>query len=57
MFIVLSFSNFWNIFKNTFSKVKYSCKNYRKKLIYNIYKIEQALKFAIEIVEITIIIK
>jgi len=57
LFVILNFLNFLNIFKNIFSKIKYSCKNYRKKLVYNIYKIEQTLKFAIEIAKITIIIK
>jgi len=38
-------------------KVKCSRKNYREKLIYNIYKTRQTLKFAIEIIEISIIIR
>jgi len=57
LFVVSSFLNSRNIFENTFSKIKYSCKNYREKLVYNIYRIKQILKFAIEIAKIIIIIK
>ncbi len=38
-------------------RIKYFCKNYREKSIYNIYRTKQILKFAIEIAKISIIIK
>ncbi len=57
MLIVSNFLNSRNIFENTLFKIKYSCKNYREKLVYNTCKIKQTLRFAIEIAKITIIIK
>jgi len=38
-------------------KVKYFCKNYKEKLVYNTYKTRQTLEFAIKITKILIIIR